>query len=68
MSREFFPSERDHDGKVEFERTSVLDVGELVRGQQQIPRLLHAEAVVLEHLAREDDVLCRDESTEKRVR
>ena len=37
--------------------TSVLDIAELVGGEQQVSGLLDAEAIVLEHLAREDDML-----------
>ena len=37
--------------------TFVLHIAELVSGEQQVPGLLDAEAIVLEHLAREDDML-----------
>lgn len=38
--------------------TSVLDIAKLVRGEQEVSRLLHPEAIVLKHLAREDNMFC----------
>lgn len=35
---------------------SVLDIAKLVRGEQEVSRLLHPEAIVLKHLAREDNM------------
>ena len=37
--------------------TSVFDIAQFVRREQQVPGLLDAESIVLEDLAGEDDVL-----------
>ena len=54
---------RDFDSRLTF----VLHIAELVRGEQQVPGLLDAEAIVLEHLARKDDMFCEKLSKDIRL-
>ncbi len=42
---------------ITFLLTAVLDIADLMGGQKQVSGLLHSEAIVLEDLTREDDVL-----------
>lgn len=37
--------------------TSVFDIADLMGGEEEVPSLFHAESIVLQHLAGEDDVL-----------
>ena len=39
--------------------TFVFHIGQLARRQKQVTLLLHSESVVLEHVAREHDMLCQ---------